>query len=73
MKAAVWGDAWGSTSRGVQEGGLGLAREKGRRQKGKGKEKEERKAYSNSNIFISFFEGNKTHPAEAVVPQSMTR
>ena len=42
MKAAVWGDAWGSTSRGVQEGGLGLAREKGRRQKGKGKERRER-------------------------------
>lgn len=41
--------------------------------KGKVKEKEERKAYSNYNIFISFFEGNKTHPAEAVAPQSMTR
>ena len=39
---------------------------------GKRKEKEERKAYSNYNIFIFFFEGNKTHPAEAVVPQSMT-
>lgn len=42
MKAAVRGDAWGSPSRGAQEGGLGLASEKGRRQKGKGKERRER-------------------------------